>query len=273
MNTKKIGFIGFGKMATAIYTGLIKKNNKIEIMFNKRSKIAEIKKKYNIKYLKLEELINESDIIIIATKPNQILAIIKEMKKYNLNDKLIISLLAGTPIAIYEKHFPKTAIIRMMPNIATLFNESITGICWNKNTKKSHQTIGQKIASSIGETITTKEEDFHLITALCGSSPAFFYHICIEIINLCKKNNLSTNTSRKCIAQLLIGSGKILKESKVPINTLIKTITSPNGTTQAGLEELKKAKAGKLFSNAIDKAIMRSKEIEKNILENNKNKK
>ena len=273
MNKKKIGFIGFGKMATAIYLGLIKKNKTTKITFNKRSNITKTEKQYKIKFLNLEKLINESDIIIIATKPDQILAIIKEMKKYNIDNKLIISLLAGTPITIYEKHFPKTAIIRIMPNIATLINESITGICWNKNTKKSHQKIGQKIAASIGETITTKEENFHLITALCGSSPAFFYHICIEIINLCKKNNLSPDTSRKCIAQLLIGSGKMLKESKVPINTLIKTITSPNGTTQAGLEELKKAKAGKLFSNAIDKAIMRSKEIEKNILENNENKK
>ena len=169
---KKLGFIGCGEMASAIINGLI--NSKFidnsEILASTfTEKSANLRKEE----LKIEVLTNNkhvaenSEIIILATKPKQIENVLKEIKE-EINGKLVISIAAGVKTSKIESFIDKSPVIRVMPNTPMLVSEGMCGICLGKLATEKEEKIVTEMLSKVGKVITVPENQIDVVTAISG---------------------------------------------------------------------------------------------------------
>ena len=262
----RIGFIGMGKMGQAIWQGLdsLKIIDHNHVFFNEISEeLTEyVKANFNLKEKNLPDLINDCDILFICVKPQNLEHLLKIFVHHNLENKLIISILAGTPIKKYTEILGKNLqIIRVMPNTPLLVKAGMTALCYNKGTKKEYLAFAEQLFQSLGEYLEVEEEFMDLITGLSGSGPAFFYRIAHDLAELATEYNLDYAKGLKLVAQTLIGTGKMLLESNKTPAELIKAVTSPNGTTEAGLKYFDQTKIDEEIKKVVISAIDRSIEL------------
>jgi pyrroline-5-carboxylate reductase len=276
MNELKILLIGCGKMGSSLLEGIVKSDNfdgmvdviepVIQDSFKedfKESKVnfySDIREnKYAINY----------DLIIIATKPNIYEEIFNGLKNnLIINDEtLIVSILAGIRISKIEEIVGSIPIIRAMPNIAASVLEGMTALIGNK--KITHEDIlnADLIFELIGEKMWLKNEaQMDSFTAISGSGPAYFFFFTECLKNIAIEEGFTEDEANKISQQIIIGSGKLVKDSGIDPKELRENVTSPNGTTEAGLKVLADNKTGLLdkLKQAIMEAKNRSIEISDN---------
>ena len=253
----KHGFIGFGNIARAIHKGLESENCNSFMYLSKSNKYKNVKSTNS-----LEKLVQFSDIIWICIKPNILPEILEKLKKTNLKKKTIVSVVAGKKIDFLENYLGNhTSIVRIMPNLAIQYNESVTAFCANSK-NKTIEKIKEEV-NKMGIICEIDESKFDLFTALYGSGPAFL----LEIINIFKLNSfelgLSENKINEMIIGLLKGSQKYLSNNlkSKTIDELIGKITSKGGTTEAGLKTFKENEIDKLINEVIISAKDKAKKL------------
>ena len=276
MNELKILLIGCGKMGSSLLEGIVKSDNfdgmvdviepVIQDSFKEDFKESKVNFYSDIRENK--DAINY-DLIIIATKPN-IYEEIFNGSKNNLiiNDEtLIVSILAGIRISKIEEIVGSIPIIRAMPNIAASVLEGMTALIGNK--KITHEDIlnADLIFELIGEKMWLKNEaQMDSFTAISGSGPAYFFFFTECLKNIAIEEGFTEDDANKISQQIIIGSGKLVKDSGIDPTELREIVTSPNGTTEAGLKVLADNKTGLLdkLKQAIMEAKNRSIEISDN---------
>ena len=276
MNELKILLIGCGKMGSSLLEGIVKSDNfdgmvdviepVIQDSFKEDFKESKVNFYSDIRENK--DAINY-DLIIIATKPNIYEEIFNGLKN-NLtnNDKtLIVSILAGIRISKIEEIVGSIPIIRAMPNIAASVLEGMTALIGNK--KITHEDIlnADLIFELIGEKMWLKNEaQMDSFTAISGSGPAYFFFFTECLKNIAIEEGFTEDEANKISQQIIIGSGKLVKDSGIDPRELRENVTSPNGTTEAGLKVLADNKMGLLdkLKQAIMEAKNRSIEISDN---------
>lgn len=262
----KLGIIGFGKMAEALYKGaqsqglISQETTQIHEMSPERISYAQTT--YSLKNVPLETLIKENNLILVAIKPQQIQTLLESFPSTNNPEKCLISILAGTSVETYTKTLPNIQVARLMPNTPALMNEAATAIYFSKNTSEANKTAITSFTNAIGKTIEIEtESQIDTITGISGSGPAFIYTLASAIINFAKEKGLNETQSKLLVSQTLIGAGKMIQGSEEPIETLIRNVTSPGGTTEAGLNQYNTTQINAEFISVIDAAIKRSKEL------------
>ena len=276
MNELKILLIGCGKMGSSLLEGIVKSDNfdgmvdviepVIQDSFKEDFKESKVNFYSDIRENK--DAINY-DLIIIATKPNIYEEIFNGLKNNLINnDKtLIVSILAGIRISKIEEIVGSIPIIRAMPNIAASVLEGMTALIGNK--KITHEDIlnADLIFELIGEKMWLKNEaQMDSFTAISGSGPAYFFFFTECLKNIAIEEGFTEDESNKISQQIIIGSGKLVKDSGIDPKELRENVTSPNGTTEAGLKVLADNKTGLLdkLKQAIMEAKNRSIEISDN---------
>jgi len=276
MNELKILLIGCGKMGGSLLEGIVKSNNFDGIVDVIEPAIQDFLKegfkKSNVNFYsdisEKKDNINY-DLIIVATKPNIYKEIFNSLRNnLIINDQtLIVSILAGVRINKIEEIAGPSPIIRAMPNIASSVLEGMTALIGNK--KITHKDIlnVDLIFESIGEKIWLENEmQMDSYTAISGSGPAYFFFFTECLKNIAIEEGFTEDVSSKISQQIIIGSGKLVKESDIDPKELRENVTSPNGTTEAGLKVLLDNKTGLLdkLREAIMEAKKRSIEISDN---------
>ena len=276
MNELKILLIGCGKMGSSLLEGIVKSDNfdgmvdviepVIQDSFKEDFKESKVNFYSDIRENK--DAINY-DLIIIATKPNIYEEIFNGLKNnLIINDEtLIVSILAGIRISKIEEIVGSIPIIRAMPNIAASVLEGMTALIGNK--KITHEDIlnADLIFELIGEKMWLKNEaQMDSFTAISGSGPAYFFFFTECLKNIAIEEGFTEDVSNKISQQIIIGSGKLVKDSGIDPKELRENVTSPNGTTEAGLKVLADNKTGLLdkLKQAIIEAKNRSIEISDN---------
>ena len=276
MNELKILLIGCGKMGSSLLEGIVKSDNfdgmvdviepVIQDSFKEDFKESKVNFYSDIRENK--DAINY-DLIIIATKPNIYEEIFNGLKNnLIINDEtLIVSILAGIRISKIEEIVGSIPIIRAMPNIAASVLEGMTALIGNK--KITHEDIlnADLIFELIGEKMWLKNEaQMDSFTAISGSGPAYFFFFTECLKNIAIEEGFTEDVSNKISQQIIIGSGKLVKYSGIDPKELRENVTSPNGTTEAGLKVLADNKTGLLdkLKQAIMEAKNRSIEISDN---------
>jgi len=276
MNELKILLIGCGKMGSSLLEGIVKSDNfdgLVDVIepVMKNSLKEDFKKSKVSFYSDFKENKNtiNYDLIIIATKPNIYEEIFNDLKNnLIINDKtLIVSILAGIKISKIEEIVGSIPIIRAMPNIAVSVLEGMTALIGNK--KITHKDISNVdlIFELIGEKIWLKNEaQMDSFTAISGSGPAYFFFFTECLKNIAIEEGFTEEVSNKISQQIIIGSGKLVKYSGIDPKELRENVTSPNGTTEAGLKVLTNDKTGLLdkLRKTIIEAKNRSIEISDN---------
>ena len=276
MNELKILLIGCGKMGSSLLEGIVKSDNfdgmvdVIEPDIQDFLKEDFKKRKVNF-YSDIKEKKDtlDYDLIIVATKPN-IYEEIFEGLKNNLiinNQTLIISILAGIKISKIEEILGSVPIIRAMPNIAASVLEGMTALIGNKEITRKDIINVDLIFELVGEKVWLENEtQMDSFTAISGSGPAYFFFFTECLKNIAIEEGFTEDVSNKISQQIIIGSGKLVKDSGIDPKELRENVTSPNGTTEAGLKILLDNETGLLdkLREAIIEAKKRSIEISDN---------
>ena len=258
-----IGFIGAGNMAHAL-VGAILSSQKITINLFDPSTVqcdAFLKDYKNTLICKDNiEVIQKSDLIFLAVKPQIIPLVLKEIGDPK---KVVVSIAAGITLDYLEKQMPKSAIVRVMPNTPSLVRKMAAGVVFGKNIEKNQREQVLKLLQSAGTVITVNESQMDAVTGVSGSGPAFVARIVESFINAGVKEGLSYDESKKLVYSTFIGTVKLLEEKELTPDELVNMVSSPNGTTVAGRAVLESSNYQTIIENCVSAAANRSRELGK----------
>jgi pyrroline-5-carboxylate reductase len=263
---KKIGFIGTGKMGEALVKGILHSGlvtpDKIYASDADTVKLKSLEKSYKINPCNDNcNAVLNSDIIIIAVKPQIVQKVLEEIKG-SIKEQVIISIAAGVPIQTYENALPKgTKIVRVMPNIAATVLEAASAVCSGSAVTAEDEAVAIGIFNSIGRTVLLPEHLLDAVTGLSGSGPAYIFLIIEALADGGVFEGLDRKTAKTLAAQTVLGAAKMVLEDGVHTGELRDMVTSPGGTTIRGIRVLEDCGVRIAMMDAVIEASERSKEL------------
>ncbi|MGT2933456.1 pyrroline-5-carboxylate reductase [Streptococcus catagoni] len=255
----KIGFIGVGKMASAIIKGLKETQHEIIISGSSLDRSKEIAEDLGLAYAQShEDLIAQVDFIILGIKPQAFESVLSPLDF----KQPIMSMAAGLTLdkisQIVGYNLP---LFRIMPNMNANILQSTTALTSNGLVDHALFLTVKEMIDSFGSTFEMEEEDFDTFTALAGSSPAYIYHFIEAMTKAGLKHGIPKDLALEIVTKTVQASAQqIIDEGSKP-HDLIDTICSPGGTTIAGLMELESTGFTHSVSSAIDKTIEKAKNL------------
>ena len=198
-------------------------------------------------------------IAIIAVKPQMMGQALPQLQ--SLENTLLLSIAAGTSIAAFEQHFPGAAIVRAMPNTPAAIGQGISAMVGNSATTADDLDLAEGILRAVGEVVRLDAEDqIDAVTGLSGSGPAYVFHLIEAMAAAGVAQGLDADLALKLATQTVAGAGALAIASDEGPAQLRINVTSPNGTTQAGLEMLM-PELPELIARTVAAATSRSKEL------------
>jgi len=240
----KIGFVGCGNMATAIIKGIIKKQiiEEEDIMASAKTKttLERVQRELGIKVsMDNSEVVKNSDIVVLAVKPQYYQEVIEQIKDTVSDDQIIISIAPGKTLAWLQDCFGKSVkLVRTMPNTPALVGEGMTGACRNEYvTDEDYATVLQ-ILGSFGEVETIPENLMDVCVSVSGSSPAYIYILIEAMADGAVADGMPRAQAYKFAAQSVLGSAKMVLETGKHPGELKDQVCSPGGTTMEAVRVL-----------------------------------
>jgi pyrroline-5-carboxylate reductase len=262
-----IGFLGAGKMATALARGFIR----AEIVFPKEiiaSDLSEAARAAFTKETGAKTTASNSDVLkfagvlILAVKPDQVAGVLAELRGNFTNAHLLISIAAGVTLAKMETALPAGArVIRVMPNTPALVGEAAAAFALGKSATAADGELAKKLLSAVGIAFQVKESLLDAVTGLSGSGPAYVYQFIEALSDGGVAAGLPRDISTKLAAQTVLGAAKMVLETGQHPGALKDQVTSPGGTTIEGLHELEKGKLRGTVMSAVRAATEKSKKL------------
>jgi len=275
LKNKKIGFIGSGNMGEALISGLVlsRSTSPENIICSdiREEPLKDMEEKYGITTTTSNiEVVKESEIIIYATKPQILAKVFKETTDFLDKSKLVISIAAGVPLAAIASGLKKELrLIRVMPNICAFVKESATAIAAGEYVINGDIEIAKAIFDSVGISVFIEENVLmDAFTGLSGSGPAYVFLIIDAMADAGVKMGLSRRDSLLLSAQTVMGSAKLLLETNEHPGQLKDRVTSPGGTSIAGIHTLEQGGLRTTIMDAIETATNRSSELGQIMIKN-----
>lgn len=265
---KNIAFAGAGSMAEAIITGLINGG----VCFPQHIKVTNRANMERLTFLNQaygvsvtndkQETVSGASIIILAMKPKDVRAGIESIRDYVNSNQVIISVLAGISSETIQELFgKKLSIIRAMPNTSATIQRSATGLACNSNVTAAQLKQATELFEAIGTVTHVEEHQLDAVTGLSGSGPAYIYYIAEALEKAAEETGLEKETAKALIAQTLLGAAEMLMTSGKEPALLRKEVTSPGGTTEAGIEKLQAYQVDEAIAACVKRATERSHEL------------
>ena len=257
-----IGFIGGGNMAEAMIKGMLRSNLKDIIISEPRNERREyLEYAYHIKTTpKNSDVVRQCSIIILAVKPQNMDDVTAEIVGTVSNDTVIVSIAAGVTLSYLTSRLKTTKIIRVMPNTPALVQEGMSVLAISEGIPDSQIAVVRDIFLSFGKVLVLPEKYLDAVTALSGSGPAFIALFVEAMIDAGVKMGLTEENALELSRQTLLGTAKLL-ETGIPPAKLRDMVTSPGGTTAAGLKVFEEKNFHDLILYVIKAATERSKEL------------
>ncbi len=262
----KIAFIGSGKMAEAIIFGLLKSklfSAKQIVVFDVNSdRIAYMSENYGVSPVySVQKAVAESNIVVLAFKPQNFPQAVEGVSFPE--DSLVISIAAGITLSSLNDKIKCGTLVRVMPNNPALIQKGISAVSFFDDAKSEDVKKAVKIFESVGEVIEVKEDLMDAVTALSGSGPGFVYLIIEAMIEAGEALGLTKSNAEKLALHTIIGSAEAVIKTKKAPRELREMVTSPGGTTKAGLNVLEAKGFNQILIEAIKTAEKRAKELSK----------
>lgn len=262
---QRIGFIGLGNMGNAILQGILASNiitgPQLYVYDTHPEKGIALNQLYGINNLdSAKNVAKESDIVIVAVKPNVIIDVLNDIQKELKKNTIVISIAAGVSIKSIAKCVGyEQKIIRVMPNTPALVNAAMCSITPNTEVTAEELEIVQKLFNCIGETEIVPEYLIDAVVGASGSSPAFVFMFIEALADGAVKGGLSRKQAYKFAAQAVLGSAKLLLETEKHPGELKDMVCSPAGTTIEGVQMLEEKGFRAAIINAVEATITKSK--------------
>jgi pyrroline-5-carboxylate reductase len=269
MLKQKIGIIGAGKIGAAIargviQAGLVKSDQVIasDVSDSLREAIAQ---QLGIKVTSANHVVCEfADVIIVAVKPQILDSVVKEILQTLGDSKLLVSVAAGVPIPRIEANLlPGARVVRVMPNICCVVGAAAAGYAAGKHASPGDLELVGAILNSFGIGIHVEEKYLDAVTGLSGSGPAYVFLFMEALADGGVEMGLSREVALKLALQTVYGAARMALESSKHLGALKDEVTSPGGTTIAGLYALEKNGFKAAVMDAVVSATKRSQELGK----------
>ena len=264
---KKVGIIGGGKMGSVLIGGIISRNlipaSHIIVSDTVTERLEDLKKTYGVHTAgDNSKVVKSSDIIILAVKPQNMAEVLEGISRTFHQSKLIISIAAGIPTKFIEGYLKKGArVIRVMPNTPALIGEGAAALARGANATDDDLDAALHIFESVGIAVSVREELMDAVTGLSGSGPAYGFLMIEALTDAGVNLGLSRDIALKLSAQTIMGAAKLcLVGNKHPAE-LKDMVTSPGGTTIAGLKVLEEGKLRATLMAAVEAAALRSRDL------------
>jgi pyrroline-5-carboxylate reductase len=262
-----IGIIGGGNMGRAIIKGLtsLPQSPQVSAWDADSNCCKNLNNDFQITIARNNrELADNCEIIILAVKPQIVTPVITEISDILNEDKLLISIAAGVPCEKIEQPLAdKIPVIRIMPNTPALINRGIAAISAGRSATEEHLNIAADIFSCLGESVIVTESAMDMVTAVSGSGPAYVFLVIEAMLDAAVGIGLNRDLARKLVIETVLGSTELVKQTGKQPMELKDMVTSPGGTTIAGLAELEKNGLRHAFNEALKSACQRSQELGK----------
>ncbi len=264
----KIAFVGAGNMASAFVDGLLaqKVATAAELTcFGGADATAEtLASRTGITNAKtLSQLLDGADAVVLAFKPQHLAEADPQLVNLTAG-KLIISILAGKKLSSLTKAFPKARnVVRTMPNTPGQIGAGITAWCAHQPLTSSDRALVESILGALGQFVAVDETQMDAITAVSGSGPAYVFEFAAALRDGAVAAGLAPDVAHKLAVETLLGSARLLARKNVEPDVLRNQVTSPNGTTYAGLQRMAARDFRGLIKETVLAAKARSEELSK----------
>ncbi|MEW6048367.1 MAG: pyrroline-5-carboxylate reductase [Bacillota bacterium] len=265
---ERVAVIGSGAMGEAFIRGLLRGGfvTRDELVATDKSpeRCAHIEQSYGVLVTADNaEALRSADTAVVAVKPQNIVEALRELAPaVEVGRHLVVSIAAGVPTAAIEKRLPPgTAVVRAMPNIAALVGQAATGLCRGSFAHDSHLKRAQKLFEAIGRAVVVPENLMDAVTGLSGSGPAYAYLVVEALADGGVAAGLSREAALFLAAQTLAGAARMVLDTGRHPAELRNWVTSPAGTTAAGLTVLESRGIRGALMEAVLAGTRRSREL------------
>jgi pyrroline-5-carboxylate reductase len=268
---KRIGLIGGGAMAEALAGGLIAGGvpaSHVRIAEPRRERRDSLSEQLGVATFEHNaDVARDSDLVVLAVKPDVVAVALAELRDtdVDLSKPLWISIAAGVRIDSLQSQLPDLArIVRAMPNTPALVRSGATAICGNAHTDASDRAVAIALFETVGTVWDAGQEDLlDAVTGLSGSGPAYAFLFLEALIDAGERVGLPRDAAEQLVLQTVRGAAQLAIESDRSPAELREQVSSPGGTTVAGLAELDAGKLRETIARAVAAATRRSAELGK----------
>lgn len=262
----RIGFIGAGNMAQALIAGLLRggmPSDSLRIVDPEPSQREKVKAALGVSHLEnASELTNWADTVVLAVKPQVAPAVLQAIAPSLSADKLLISICAGISLAALSNHGGSVArYIRTMPNTPALVGEGATALAAGPRATEADVSLAEQLFGSVGLCTVVPESYLDAVTGLSGSGPAFVMLVIEALADGGVRAGLPRAIASKLATQTVLGSAKLVRETKEHPGVLKDQVTSPAGTTIEGVATLERGGLRGLLIDAVTAAAKRAAEL------------
>jgi len=261
-----IGFIGGGNMAEAIIKGVVR-SQKSEVRRNilvsepREDRRKYLARTYGIKTTQSnKEVVTECDIIFLAVKPQNMEAVLDEIADVIADNKTVVSIAAGITLSYLQSKLKTGKIIRVMPNTPAIVQEGMSVLSLYGCFYGKELDMVKSILMSVGKVLVLPEEQMNAVTALSGSGPAFIALFTEALTEAGVKLGLNRSDAVILAVQTVLGTAKLL-DTGMSAEDLRKMVTSPGGTTAAGLKVFEEINLMGIVAGALKAAQVRADEL------------
>jgi pyrroline-5-carboxylate reductase len=262
-----IGFIGSGNMGEALIKGLLISGvaAPAQILANdiRPARLEYIKEKYNVSvHLDISGMIKECHILVLAVKPQDVPATLKTCAALVGPERLLISTAAGVTLSTLEALLPAGArVIRVMPNTPALILNGAAALSPGAHARERDLKLAAEIFNAVGKSVVVQEKVMDAVTGLSGSGPAYVFLFLEALTDAGVKMGLARDVAGLLAVQTVVGAARMVMEMNERPSVLKEMVTSPGGTTMAGLHVLEKGGMRGLIMSAVEAATLRSQEL------------
>ncbi len=263
----KLGVIGGGVMAEAIISRLLEQTiyiaSEIIVSDPASSRRQWWEKQYQMATTAdNQRVFDNSEVVLLAIKPQIFDLVVEDLTiNHHRHSPLILSILAGTDLFRLERAFGSLPIIRVMPNTPALVGQGISAIAPNENVSDSQLNLALSLFEAIGSVIQVPESQMDGVTGLSGSGPAFVALMIEALADGGVASGLPRAIALKLAVQTVLGTAELVKQKNLHPAVLKDQVTSPGGTTIAGVATLEEKGFRSAVISAVKSAYLRSKEL------------
>lgn len=219
-----------------------------------------LKDEYGVNIVQKERVeLRDADFILLAMKPKDVEAALTDIKSSLSGNAVILSVVAGVSIETIQRHVGNLPVARAMPNTSAQVGKSATGVAWSKYVTLEKQHELRNLLSSIGNVTVVDEPQLDAVTAVAGSGPAYIYYFAEAMTEAAVANGLSPADAKRLVRQTFSGAADMLQQEDFAV--LRKKVTSPNGTTAAGLAALERNNFKGIIGECVQDAAARSQAL------------
>ena len=264
---RSVGFLGAGNMGEALIKGLLGAKlvpaEAIHATDVRLERLKELDRQYGIQVSSDNaDLVRHADIVILAVKPQIMESVLKQVAPMVTRRKLLISIAAGVSTAKIRAMLQKDArLIRVMPNTPALVLAGVTAIAKAEGLEPDDLDVAREIFGAVGRVVVLDEELLDAVTGLSGSGPAYVAVVIESLADGGVRMGLDRITAMTLATQTVLGAAKLLLETGLHPGALKDMVSSPGGTTIAGIAALEEGGIRATFIKAVERATQRSREL------------